>query len=49
MNNNPNLTESSVRETYSEHIEDGVRIGTISDPDNEDAWLRSSLTVAIES
>ena len=40
-------SDAPARERYSEYASGGDQVGTIGDPDDVDAWVPSSLTVAV--
>lgn len=41
-------TDWPVRETYTEYRDGGVLVAAIRDPDNEYAWIQSSVTMGVE-
>lgn len=41
-------TDQAIREVYTEYLEDDRTIAVISDPDHEDAWIRSTLIDPVE-
>lgn len=38
-----------IRDQYEESTIDGITIGTISDPENDDAWIESSFVQPVEA
>ncbi|MFC7098718.1 hypothetical protein [Halobaculum marinum] len=43
----PNPPAKRYRETYEEQTVGRTTIATIADPDNDDAWIRSTLTQTV--
>ncbi|SFG43704.1 hypothetical protein SAMN04488063_2043 [Halopelagius inordinatus] len=48
MNNENQSSEQLVRETYTEYKSGSGVIATITDPENDRAWIQSTHTVSIE-
>ncbi|WP_254274164.1 hypothetical protein [Haloarcula marina] len=44
---NPGPPEHNYRETYEEQTVGQTTIATIADPENDDAWIQSTVTRAV--
>lgn len=48
MNTREPPEHDPVRETFTEYTNGRLRIGVIEDPDNDQAWIRSTVTLSVD-
>lgn len=41
--------DDEIRAEFDEYVVDGTQVGLVIDPENEDAWIESDLTMDVDS